>query len=71
MTALALLSVVAGALGVVAMAALFGRLERERGPTAWPVAAAGVAMTAPITGSRLPGRSATLPALRLRSPCRR
>src|SRR4029077_17074451 len=37
-TALALVSVVAGALGVLAMAALFGRLERERGPTAWPVA---------------------------------
>jgi hypothetical protein len=47
-TALALVSIVAGTLGVLAMAALFRRLDRDDGPSAWPTAAAGVAMTAPL-----------------------
>ena len=46
--ALALVSILAGALGVLAMCALFGRLDRDRGPSAWSTAAAGVAMTAPM-----------------------
>jgi hypothetical protein len=46
--ALALVSVVAGTLGVLAMAALFRRLDRNRGHAAWPIAAVGVAMTAPL-----------------------
>jgi len=46
--ALALVSILAGALGVLAMGALFGRLDRDRGPSAWSTAAAGVAMTAPM-----------------------
>jgi hypothetical protein len=46
--ALALVSVVAGTLGVLAMGALFGRLDRDRGPSAWSTAAVGVAMTAPM-----------------------
>ena len=47
-TALALVSVVAGTLGVLAMAALFRRLDRDGGHAAWPIAAVGVAMTAPL-----------------------
>jgi hypothetical protein len=47
-SALALVSILAGALGVLAMGALFGRLDRDRGPSAWSTAAAGVAMTAPM-----------------------
>jgi hypothetical protein len=47
-TALALVSVVSGMLGVLAMAALFRRLDRDDGPSAWSTAAVGVAMTAPL-----------------------
>jgi hypothetical protein len=47
-TALALVGVVSGMLGVLAMAALFRRLDRDDGPNTWSTAAAGVAMTAPL-----------------------
>ena len=46
-TALSLLSIVAGALGVLAFVAFFRLLERAGGGP-WPLAAAGVAMTAPL-----------------------
>ena len=46
--ALALVSAVAGALGVLAMGALFRRLEAGGGRTAWPTAAVVVAMTSPL-----------------------
>ncbi|OFW12933.1 MAG: hypothetical protein A3F69_00315 [Acidobacteria bacterium RIFCSPLOWO2_12_FULL_66_10] len=46
-SALSLLSIVAGALGVLAIVAFFRRLERVGGGP-WPLAAAGVAMTAPL-----------------------
>ncbi len=47
-TALSVVSVVAGTLGVLAMAALFGRMERADAPIVWPLAATAVAMTAPM-----------------------
>ena len=47
-TALALVSVAGGALGVLALAALFRRLDGAGTPARWPVAAAGVAMTTPL-----------------------
>jgi hypothetical protein len=47
-TALALVSVIAGTLGVLAMGGVFRRLDPEDGSVAWPVAAIGVAMTAPL-----------------------
>ena len=46
--ALALSSVAAGALGVLALAALFRRLDGPDTPLRWPVAAAGVATTTPL-----------------------
>ena len=46
--ALALVGVVAGALGVVAMAALFGRLDATSPARTWALIAAAVAMTSPI-----------------------
>src|SRR6185503_4875355 len=46
--ALALVSVVAGALGVLALGALFRRLEGSRAPGVWWVAAIVVTMTAPL-----------------------
>jgi hypothetical protein len=45
---LALVSVVAGALGVLAIGLLFGRLEATRPPGVWWIAAIIVAMTAPL-----------------------
>src|SRR4051794_8372512 len=48
LTALALISVVAGMLGVLAIAALFHRLSDARGHRMWPVAAVGVAITSPL-----------------------
>src|SRR4051812_2636793 len=48
LTALALISVVAGMLGVLAIAALFYRLSDARGHAMWPVAAAGIAITCPL-----------------------
>jgi hypothetical protein len=47
-TALGLLSAIAGALGVLAMAVLFRRLNGAQRPDAWPLAATAVAMTAPL-----------------------
>jgi hypothetical protein len=47
-TALALISIVAGALGVIAIGALVRRLDGDRGPRRWNIAAVGVAMTAPL-----------------------
>ena len=47
-TALALVSVIAGALGVLAIGLLFRRLDPKDRSLAWPVAATGVAMTAPL-----------------------
>jgi hypothetical protein len=47
-TALALVSVIAGALGVLAMALLFRRFEGARAPGVWWVAAIVVTMTAPL-----------------------
>jgi hypothetical protein len=47
-TALALVSVAGGTLGVLALAALFRRLDGPDGSGAWPLAAAGLAMTAPL-----------------------
>ena len=47
-TALSVVSVVAGTLGVLAMAALFRRVERTDASIAWPLAATAVAMTAPL-----------------------
>src|SRR6185503_21050576 len=46
--ALALVGVVAGALGVLAMGLLFRRIEGARGHGVWWIAAMVVAMTAPI-----------------------
>ena len=46
--ALALIGVIAGALGVMAIGLLFRRLDPEDGSLAWPLAATGVAMTAPL-----------------------
>ena len=45
---LALLSVFGGALGVIAIAALFRRLDGDVVSARWPVAAAGVAMATPL-----------------------
>jgi hypothetical protein len=47
-TALALVSAGAGALGVLALAAVFRRLDEDRTPPAWRVAPVAVAMTAPL-----------------------
>jgi len=47
-TALGLLSAIAGGLGVMAMAVLFWRLHGAARPSAWPLAAVAVAMTAPL-----------------------
>ena len=47
-TALALVSVAAGALGVLALAALYRRLDSAGTPWRWPVASVGVAMTTPL-----------------------
>ena len=47
-TALALLSVAGGALGVLVLAALFRRLDGSDMPVPWSVAAVGVAMTTPL-----------------------
>ena len=46
--ALGLISVVAGALGVLALAALFRRLDEAGTPLPWRVAPVAVAMTAPL-----------------------
>jgi hypothetical protein len=46
--ALALVSVVAGALGVLAIGVLFRRLEGSRAPGVWWIAAVVVTMTAPL-----------------------
>jgi hypothetical protein len=46
--ALALLSVAGGALGVLALAALFRRLDGSDAPVPWSVAAVGVTMTTPL-----------------------
>jgi hypothetical protein len=46
--ALALVSVVAGALGILAMGALFRRLDDNSRRSAWPIAAVAVAMTSPL-----------------------
>jgi hypothetical protein len=48
LTALALVSIAAGTLGVLAIAALFRRLGAEQPDTMWPVAAVAVAMTSPL-----------------------
>jgi hypothetical protein len=48
LTALALISVAAGALGVLALAVLFARLEETARSTAWRVAPVAVAITAPL-----------------------
>src|SRR6185369_13183340 len=45
--ALALVSIVGGTLGILAMAALFRRLDGGNG-SSWSAAAAGLAMTAPL-----------------------
>jgi hypothetical protein len=47
-TALGLLSAVAGALGVLAAAALYRRLDGDGAPGRWTVASAAVAMTTPL-----------------------
>lgn len=47
-TALSAVSVAAGALGVLAIAALFRRTERAAGATAWPLAATALAVTSPL-----------------------
>ncbi len=47
-TALALISVGAGALGVLALWALFRRLDEGDTPVHWSIAAVGVAMTTPL-----------------------
>lgn len=46
--ALALVSVAGGALGVLALVALFRRLDGSGAPVSWSVAAVGVAMTTPL-----------------------
>jgi len=46
--ALGLLSAAAGALGVLAIAALFRRLDRDASSSGWTLAAVGVAVTSPI-----------------------
>jgi len=47
-TALALVSVIAGALGILALGLLFRHLEGERAPGIWWIAAMVVTMTAPL-----------------------
>ena len=47
-TALALVSIAAGALGVLALAALYRRLDAAGTPWRWPVASVAVAMTTPL-----------------------
>ena len=71
-TALALIGVGAGALGVLALWALFRRLGEVDTPVHWSIAAVGVAMTTPLywfTAAR--PLSDTQRARRRRSPCRR
>jgi hypothetical protein len=46
--ALALVSVIAGTFGVLAMGRVFRRLDPADASLAWPLAATGVAMTAPL-----------------------
>ena len=47
-TVLALMSVIGGALGVLALGALYRRLDAEETPAPWPAAAIAVAMTSPL-----------------------
>jgi hypothetical protein len=47
-TALALLSAIAAALGVLGLAALYRRLDGDDGPARWSAAAVAVAMTTPL-----------------------
>ncbi|HMB80295.1 MAG TPA: hypothetical protein VKI43_09530, partial [Vicinamibacterales bacterium] len=47
-SALALISVAGGALGVLAIAKLFRRLDGAGAPVAWPLAATAVAITTPL-----------------------